>query len=99
MTTATLPAVATLQHILQQYHTASTNSHVQQVLVQLKKCRTAALGYHLYKCNNNNCNQYKYQYHSCRNRHCPACGALQKEQWIEDRKNELLPIPYMGATT
>jgi hypothetical protein len=94
MTTATLARVATVQHILQQYHTASANSHVQQVLVQIKKCRTAALGYHLYKCNNNNCNQYKYQYHSCRNRHCPACGALQKEQWVEDRKNELLPIPY-----
>lgn len=94
MTTATLPGVATVQHILKQYHNTSNNSHVQQVLGQLKKCRTAALGYHLYKCNNNNCNQFKYQYHSCRNRHCPACGALQKEQWIEDRKNELLPIPY-----
>lgn len=94
MTTATLQGVATVQHILQQYHTASTNSHVQQVLVQIKKCRTAALGYHLYKCNNSNCNQYKYQYHSCRNRHCPACGSLQKEQWVEDRKKELLPIPY-----
>lgn len=94
MTTATSARVATVQHILQQYHTASANSHVQQVLGQIKKCRTAALGYHLYKCNNNNCHQYKYQYHSCRNRHCPACGALQKEQWIEDRKNELIPIPY-----
>jgi hypothetical protein len=94
MTTATLPEVATVQHILKQYHTTSCNSHVQQVLDQLKKCRTAGLGYHLYKCNNNNCNQFKYQYHSCRNRHCPACGALQKDQWIEDRKNELLPIPY-----
>lgn len=94
MTTATLARVATVQHILQQYHTASVNSQVQQVLMQLKKCRTAALGYHLYKCNNNNCNKYKYQYHSCRNRHCPACGALQKEQWVEDRKNELLPISY-----
>jgi predicted nucleic acid-binding Zn ribbon protein len=62
--------------------------------VQIKKCRTAALGYHLYKCNNNNCHQYKYQYHSGRNRHCPACGALQKEQWVEARRNELLPIAY-----
>jgi len=94
MTKATLPRVATVQHILKQYHNTSNNSHVQQVLGQLKKCRTAALGYHLYKCNNNNCNQFKYQYHSCRNRHCPACGSLQKEQWIEDRKSELLPIPY-----
>lgn len=94
MTTATQKGVATVQYILQQYHTTSTNTQVQAVVEQLKKCRTAQLGYHLYKCNNNDCAQYKYQYHSCRNRHCPACGALQKEQWIEDRRNELLPIPY-----
>ncbi len=86
--------VATVQHILQQYHQQSTNTQVNQVLQQLKNCRTAALGYHLYKCNNNDCAQFKYQYHSCRNRHCPACGALQKEQWIEDRRSELLPISY-----
>lgn len=94
MKTAATPRAATVQYILQQYHTASINSHVHQVLEQLKKCRTAQLGYHLYKCNNSDCNQYKYQYHSCRNRHCPACGSLQKEQWIEDRKRELLPIAY-----
>lgn len=94
MTTATPKPVATVQYILQQYHTTSTNTQVNTVVEQLKKCRTSALGYHLYKCNNNDCAQYKYQYHSCRNRHCPACGALQKEQWIEERRNELLPIPY-----
>jgi hypothetical protein len=94
MTTATQQGVATVQYILQQYHTTSSNTQVQGVLEQLKKCRTAALGYHLYKCNNNDCAKYKYQYHSCRNRHCPACGALQKEQWIDDRRNELLPIAY-----
>ncbi len=94
MTTPTQKGVASVQYILQQYHTTSTNTQVQGVVEQLKKCRTSQLGYHLYKCNNNQCAQYKYQYHSCRNRHCPACGALQKEQWIEDRKNELLPIPY-----
>lgn len=95
MTTATTKKEeATLQYILQQYHTSSTNTQVNAVVEQLKKCRTAALGYHLYKCNNTDCAQYKYQYHSCRNRNCPACGALQKEQWIEDRRNELLPIAY-----
>ncbi|MBK7373871.1 MAG: transposase zinc-binding domain-containing protein [Saprospiraceae bacterium] len=34
--------------------------------------------YHLYKCNNNDCMKLKYQYHSCRNRHCPACGSMQR---------------------
>lgn len=90
----TLSGGATVQQILQQYHTGSSNTQVQQVITQLTKCRTAQLGYHLYHCNNNDCGQFKYQYHSCRNRHCPACGALQKEQWIEARRNELLPITY-----
>ena len=85
---------ATVQQILKQYHTGSANAQVQHVVTQLTKCRTARLGYHLYHCSNNDCGQFKYQYHSCRNRHCPACGALQKEQWIEARRNELLPIAY-----
>src|SRR5688500_2185681 len=35
-----------------------------------------------------------YLYHSCRNRHCPHCGNHKKEQWIEARMKELLPIKY-----
>jgi hypothetical protein len=27
-------------------------------------------------------------------RNCPKCGNLKKEQWILDRKTELLPVPY-----
>ncbi len=94
MSAVAVNTTATLQYILQHYSTASSNSHVQQVLDKLQQCRTAALGYHLYKCSDGACNQYKYQYHSCRNRHCPACGSLQKEQWIEQRRSELLPISY-----
>ena len=94
MTTTTPKHAATVQYILQQYHTTSANTQVNTVVQQLKKCRTSALGYHLYKCSYQDCAQLKYQYHSCRNRHCPACGALQKEQWIEDRRSELLPISY-----
>lgn len=31
---------------------------------------------------------------SCRNRHCPKCRTLAKEQWLEARQAELLPVPY-----
>ena len=41
--------VATVQNILSQYHTSSSNLHVNHVINQLKNCRTSALGYHLYK--------------------------------------------------
>ncbi len=94
MTHAAPSKVATVQSILNKYHTHSINNHVDYVMQQLKGCRTERFGYHLYKCNNDSCNKLKYQYHSCRNRHCPACGFAQKEQWIEDREYELLPISY-----
>ena len=25
---------------------------------------------------------------------CPQCQSLAKEQWLEDRKSELLPVDY-----
>jgi hypothetical protein len=88
---------ATVQQLLLKHHTASdasTNLHVQKVLHRLKICRTAALGYHLYRCTNDECGEIKYQYHSCRDRHCPQCGAIKKDEWIEARMQELLPVKY-----
>ncbi len=96
MVTATGNPV-TVQQILQQYHQTSFHPHVQRVMTQLKKCRTSELGFHLYKCTDNNCAQYKYQYHGCRNRHCPQCGGFKKDEWVEDRRRELLPIGYFHA--
>jgi hypothetical protein len=34
------------------------------------------------------------QYHSCRNRHCPNCGASKQQQWVEARMRELIPCKY-----
>ena len=39
----------------------------------------------------------EYVYHSCRNRHCPAFGNSKKEEWIEARLKELLPVKYYHA--
>ena len=33
-------------------------------------------------------------YNSCRNRHCPKCQGLAREDWVAARKAELLPVPY-----
>ena len=55
-------------------------------------CRTAALGGHVQVCDG--CHASKVSYNSCRNRNCPKCGNLKKEQWILDRSSELLPVPY-----
>jgi hypothetical protein len=88
---------ATVQQLLLRHHAApddSANLHVQKVLHRLKVCRTGALGYHVYRCTNEACGEIKYQYHSCRDRHCPACGAIKKQEWIEARMQELLPVKY-----
>jgi hypothetical protein len=88
---------ATLQQLLLKQHlplSTSTNIHVQNVLQRLKICRTASLGYHVYRCSDKQCGHIKYQYHSCRDRHCPGCGAIKKQEWIEARTQELLPVKY-----
>ena len=58
----------------------------------IRNCRTAALGGHIQRCEC--CDAEIISYNSCRNRNCPKCGNLKKEQWILDRSSELLPVPY-----
>jgi Putative transposase/Transposase zinc-binding domain len=86
---------ATVQQLLQKHALpCNKNAHVAKVLQRIKTCRTAALGYHVYQCSNEECGHVKYQYHSCRDRHCPNCGAIKKQEWIEARMQELLPVKY-----
>jgi len=86
---------ATVQQLLQKHALpCNKNAHVAKVLQRIKICRTAALGYHVYQCSNEECGHVKYQYHSCRDRHCPNCGAIKKQEWIEARMQELLPVKY-----
>src|SRR6185437_12757398 len=73
---------------------AGFNPYSQAVLSRLSRCHTEGIGVHHYRCNNEACSHLHYQYHSCGNRHCPNCGGLKKEQWIEDRVGELLPTTY-----
>jgi hypothetical protein len=87
----------TLQQVLQRHPNiaaAPVNAHMQRVMQRLSICRTASLGYHVYRCSNEECGHIKYQYHSCRDRHCPNCGAIKKQEWIEARSQELLPVKY-----
>jgi Transposase zinc-binding domain len=86
---------ATVQQLLQKHPLPiNKNVHVAKVLQRITVCRTAALGFHVYKCSNEACGHIKYQYHSCRDRHCPNCGAIKKQEWIEARMQELLPVKY-----
>jgi len=58
----------------------------------IETCRTPAQGGHLYECDT--CGSQHFVYHSCRNRHCPACQFLPTQRWIDARRQDLLPIPY-----
>ncbi len=40
------------------------------------------------------CGHTRNAYNSCRNRHCPKCQTMAKEDWLNNRKAELLPVPY-----
>lgn len=68
-------------------------SHKQWLVMNaIESCRTAALGGHLEHCD---CCEYRRNvYNSCRDRHCPKCQSLARQQWLDDRQAELLPTPY-----
>ena len=55
-------------------------------------CRTPALGGAQLACDH--CEHRHWQYHSCRNRHCPQCGTRAKDAWLQGRVAEALPVPY-----
>jgi hypothetical protein len=63
-----------------------------KVMHAIEVCRTLYLGGHVRKCDT--CGFQQHAYNSCRNRHCPKCQTLTKARWVEDRKAELLPVPY-----
>jgi hypothetical protein len=63
-----------------------------KVMSAIERCRTAALGGHVARCED--CSHTVIAYNSCRNRHCPKCQGTQALAWIEERKAELLPVGY-----
>ena len=68
------------------------NTWQLRTLYAIKKCRTAELGGHIHACDS--CGKITISYNSCRNRHCPKCQGNKREDWIEARSTELLPVPY-----
>jgi hypothetical protein len=65
-----------------------------KVMSAIERCRTAALGGHVARCENDNCGHTKIAYNSCRNRHCPKCQGAAAREWLVEREAELLPVPY-----
>jgi hypothetical protein len=63
-----------------------------KVMSAIERCRTAALGGHVERCEK--CAHTIISYNSCRNRHCPKCQGAAAKQWLAEREAELLPVPY-----
>jgi hypothetical protein len=65
-----------------------------KVMSAIERCRTAALGGHVMRCENDACAYTVIAYNSCRNRHCPKCQGAVAREWMAARAAELLPVPY-----
>ena len=63
-----------------------------KVMSAIERCRTAALGGHVARCED--CAHVQIAYNSCRNRHCPKCQGAAAKDWLAARQAELLPVPY-----
>jgi len=78
-----------------QFSTRMLPSHLR-AMQDIECCRTESLGGQLYYCHQ--CQEQRYSYHSCKNRHCPKCQNQQANQWLEEQKSLLLPVPYFMVT-
>lgn len=58
----------------------------------LSSCKTEAMGSHYRQCDQ--CSHIDKAYNSCRNRHCPNCQQKDREEWLEKRMHELLPVCF-----
>jgi hypothetical protein len=75
-----------------QQHDESLSTAQRRVMTAIEVCRTAALGGHLEYCDR--CGYERPSYNSCRDRHCPKCGSLERAEWVEKRTAEVLPTHY-----
>ena len=73
-------------------HGESLSVRQKRVLRAIERCRTAALGGHLERCDQ--CGHERNAYNSCADRHCPKCQSLARAKWLEKRQAELLECEY-----
>jgi hypothetical protein len=72
-------------------HGGQLTHEQKKALVDIERCRTAALGGHVevYACGHE-----VIAYNSCRNRSCPKCLGHKAREWVEQKEKDLLPVPY-----
>jgi hypothetical protein len=68
----------------------------RRALTAIRRCRTPALGGHVYRCAK--CAGADFAYHSCNHRACPRCGGADTAAWTVRQEARLLPVPYFLVT-
>lgn len=86
-----------VQDVLNQFYPRYKKSYLlstQQFKAcnNIMRCRTAALGGHVFACNE--CGHASVHYNSCRNRHCPMCQGINSVIWVDKRSKDILNAPY-----
>lgn len=95
--------MTTVADIFRRYGPAYRAKHGSRLLPShrramrdIERCRTEALGGHVYHCPE--CDERTYSYHSCKNRHCPTCQNDDADRWLQRQQQLLLPVPYFMLT-
>lgn len=55
-------------------------------------CKSGKLGYNVSQCTD--CGHTEVHNNSCRNRSCPNCQAVLTEVWVDERRAEVIDVPY-----
>jgi hypothetical protein len=80
---------------LAKYGSRMPRAHLR-AMRDIEQCRTPVLGGQGYVCTK--CEERRWSYHSCKNRHCPKCGNDQADKWLEEQKELLLPVVHFLVT-
>jgi hypothetical protein len=89
--------MATVQTIFTEFESNYKKGHAmsqdeRKAFNHIIKCRTKACGFHVDVCHE--CGHKNILYNSCRYRNCPMCQTFKKEEWINNRKSEVINSKY-----
>ena len=69
-----------------------------KVMSAIERCRTAALGGHVARCENEGCAYTVISYNSCRDRHCPKCQAAAYFHVVFSLPSQIADIATTSAS-
>jgi len=70
-----------------------TSFEQRKALDDIMRCRTEAMGSTTLTCDD--CRAEYRLFRSCRNRSCPQCQGEARAKWLDARRQEILPVPYV----